>query len=61
MQTFIKTVFIFCIFTCLFSGVVFAQQNKQRGLPTREEAEASLIRLIAPMENTEVIGKKTGY
>jgi cbb3-type cytochrome oxidase subunit 3 len=57
MKTLARTFFIFCIFVCLYGGVVFAQQDKQPRLPTREEAEAPLIRLITPMENTEVIGR----
>jgi hypothetical protein len=58
MKTFIKTVFIVYIFVCFHGGVVFAQQEKQEGLPPGEAAEATQIRLITPAENTEVIGKR---
>ena len=58
MWTFIRAVFVFCIFACLPGGVVFAQQEKQQGLPTQEKLEDMPIRLIVPAENTEVIGKR---
>jgi hypothetical protein len=58
METFERTALIFCIFACLYGGVGFAQQGKQQGLPTGEKVEGPPIRLVAPMGNTEVIGKK---
>ncbi len=62
MRTFIRTFFIFCIFTGFYSGVVFAQQEKQQELQSQERTgnkpEERSVRLVTPVENTEVIGKR---
>ena len=62
MRTFIKIILISCIFVCFHYGAVFAQQEKLQESLLQERAgnrpEDRPIRLITPVENTEVIGKK---
>ena len=56
MKSVVTTVCVFCFSVLSHVGFVLAQQ--QQSLPPQEAAETILIRLIAPAENKEAIGKK---
>ena len=61
MRTFIRIILVFCIFIYFHGGAVFAQQGKQQESVLHEaesRPENKTVRLVTPMENTEVLGKR---